>query len=95
MLRRVEMKHLGGVDLNDKDAVKAKLEAFIAEKQAQKNDPGANSGYYITTARTYLKENGNEDAMRARIQAIEDEIYVINQPQTYSYTLVTTPPLTP
>jgi len=95
MLRRVEMKHLGGVDLNDKDAVKAKLEAFIAEKQAQKNDPGANSGYYITTARTYLKENGNEDAMCARIQAIEDEIYVINQPQTYSYTLVTTPPLTP
>ena len=83
------------MDLNDKDAVKAKLEAFIAEKQAQKNDPGANSGYYITTARTYLKENGNEDAMRARIQAIEDEFYVINQPQTYSYTLVTTPPLTP
>ena len=95
MLRRVEMKHLGGVDLNDKDAVKAKLEAFIAEKQAQKNDPGANSGYYITTARTYLKESGNEDAMRARIQAIEDEIYVINQPQTYSYTLVTAHPRTP
>jgi hypothetical protein len=28
-------------------------------------------------------------------RAIEDEIYVINQPQTYSYTLATTPPLTP
>jgi hypothetical protein len=95
MLRRVEMKHLGGVDLNDKDAVKAKLEAFIAEKQAQKNDPGANSGYYITTARTYLKESGNEDAIRARIQAIEDEIYTINQPQAYSYTLATIPPSTP
>ena len=95
MLRRVEMKHLGGLHLNDKEAVKAKLEAFIAEKQAQKNDPGANSGYYITTARTYLKESGNEHAMCARIQAIEDEIYVINQPQTYSYTLATTPPLTP
>jgi len=87
MLRRVEMKHLRGVDLNDKEGVKAKLEAFIAEKQAQKNDPGANSGYYITTARTYLKESGNEEVMRARIQAIEEEIYTINQPQTYSYTL--------
>ena len=87
MLRRVEMKHLGGVDLNDKEAVKAKLEAFIAEMQAKKNDPGANSGYYITTARTYLKESGNEDAMRARILAIEDEIYGINQPQSYSYSL--------
>ena len=94
-LRRVEVKHLGGVNLSDKEAVKAKLEAFIAEKQAQKNDPGANSGYYITTARTYLKESGNEDATRARIQAIEDEIYTINQPQTYSYTLATTPPPTP
>ena len=90
MLRRVELKHLGGVDLNDKDAVKAKLEAFIAEKQAQKNDPGANSGYYITTARTYWKESGNEDAMRARIEAIEDEIYTINRPQSYFYTLATT-----
>jgi hypothetical protein len=87
MLRRVEMKHLKGVDLSDKEAVKATLNAFIAEKQAQKNDPGANSGYYITTARTYLKESDNEDTMRQRIQAIEDEIYRINQPQSYSYTL--------
>lgn len=86
-LRRVEIVHLGGVNLNDKDTVKAQLEAFIAEKQAQKNDPAANSGYYITTARTYLKESGNEDAMRARIKAIEDEIYTINQPQTFSYSL--------
>jgi hypothetical protein len=87
MLRRVEMKHLKGVDLTDKEAVKSTLNAFIAEKQAQKNDPGANSGYYITTARTYLKESDNEDTMRQRIQAIEDEIYRINQPQSYSYTL--------
>lgn len=87
MLRRVEMKHLGGVNLSDKDAVKAKLEGFIAEMQAKKNDPAANSGYYITTARTYLKESANEDAMRARIQAIEDEIYTINQPQIFSYSL--------
>lgn len=94
-LRRVEMKHLGGVDLNDKQAVKAHLEAFIAEKQAQKNDPAANSGYYITTARTYLRESANEDAMRARISAIEDEIYAINQPQTYSYTLAKTAPPNP
>jgi hypothetical protein len=87
MLRRVEIKHLGGVDLNDTEAVRAKLEAFIAEMQAKKNDPGANSGYYITTARTYLKESGNEVAMRARILAIEDEIYGINQPQSYFYSL--------
>ena len=92
MLRRVEMKHLGGVDLNNKEAVKAKLEAFIEEMQAKKNDPGANSGYYIITARTYLKESGNEDAMHSRIHAIEDEIYTINQPQIYSYTLVRTAP---
>lgn len=85
MLRRVEMKHLNGVDLKDKEAVKTKLEAFITEMQAKRHDPAANAGYYITTARTYLKESGNEDAMRARIQAIEDEIYTINQPQTYSY----------
>lgn len=78
------MKRLGGVDLNDKEVVKAKLEAFIAEMQAKKNDPGANSGYYITTARTYLKESGNEVTMRVRIQAIEDEIYAINKPQSHS-----------
>ena len=78
------MKRLGGVDLNDKEVVKAKLEAFIAEMQAKKNDPGANSGYYITTARTYLKESGNELTMRVRIQAIEDEIYAINKPQSHS-----------
>lgn len=87
-LRRVEMKHLGGVDLNDKEAVKAHLEAFIAEKQAQKNDPAANSGYYITTARTYLKEIANEEFMRVRIQTIEDQIYSINQPRIYSYSIV-------
>lgn len=78
------MKRLGGVDLNDKEVVKAKLEALIAEMQAKKNDPGANSGYYITTARTYLKESGNEVTMRVRIQAIEDEIYAINKPQSHS-----------
>ena len=86
-LRRVEMKHLKGIDLSDKSAVKASLEAFIAEKKARKNDPEANSGYYIKTAQTYLQQIGNEVAIRQRIQTLEDEIYRINQPQTYSYAL--------
>lgn len=86
-LRRVEMKHLKGVDLSNTAAVKASLDAFIAEKQARKNDPEANSGYYIKTAQTYLQQIGNEDAMRRRIQSLEDEIYRVNQPQTYHYSL--------
>ena len=86
-LRRVEIKHLQGVDLGNKEAVKSSLDAFIAEKQAHKNDPTANSGYYIKTAQTYLKEIGNESAMLERINAIDEEIYRINQPETYSYTV--------
>jgi hypothetical protein len=34
-----------------------------------------------------MKEIDNEQAMRARMQAIEDEIYRINQPAAYSYSL--------
>jgi hypothetical protein len=63
--------------------------------QAQKTDPWANSGYYITTARNYLKESWKKDAIRAGIRTIKDEVYTINQPQTYSYTLATTPLPTP
>jgi hypothetical protein len=84
-LRRVEIKHLNGIDLGNKEAVKSSLEAFIADKQAHKNDPAANSGYYIKTAQTYLKEIGNESAMHERMHAIDEEIYRINQPETYSY----------
>ena len=46
-LRRVEMKHLQNVDLTNRIAVEGSLNKLIEEKQAQKNDPGANSGYYI------------------------------------------------
>jgi lysophospholipase L1-like esterase len=86
-LRRVEIKHLNGVDLGNKEAVKSSLEAFIADKQAHKNDPAANSGYYIKTAQTYLKEIGNESAILERMNAIDQEIYRINQPKTYSYAI--------
>ena len=93
-LRRVEMKHLQNVDLTNRAAVEASLNQLIAEKQAQKNDPGANSGYYIKTARIYLQEIAKEPSTRERIQAIEKEISQINQPKTYTYslkpTLVTT-----
>lgn len=86
-LRRVEMKHLQGVDLANRPAVEAALKKLIEEKQAQKNDPGANSGYYIKTAQTYLKEIQKEPDMHLRVRAIEEEIYTINQPRTYTYSL--------
>jgi len=81
------MKHLQNVDLTNRAAVEASLNQLIAEKQAQKNDPGANSGYYIKTAQTYLKESQNEPTMRLRLGSIEREIYSLNQPQIYSYHL--------
>ncbi len=84
-LRRVEMKHLQNVDLTNRTAVEASLNKLIEEKQAQKNDPGANSGYYIKTAKTYLNEIQKEPEMRLRLKAIQDQIISINQPQSYSY----------
>jgi lysophospholipase L1-like esterase len=91
-LRRVEMKHLQNVDLTNRTEVEASLNKLIEEKQAQKNDPGANSGYYIKTARIYLQEIAKEPASRERIQAIEKEIGQINQPRTYRYTLTKSAP---
>ena len=91
-LRRVEIKHLQNVDLTNRSAVEASLNKLIEEKQAQKNDPGANSGYYIKTARIYLQEIAKEPASRERIQAIEKEIGQINQPRTYRYTLTKSAP---
>ena len=38
-------------------------------------------------ARAYLKEIDNEQAILERIRAIEDEIYCINQPTDYTYSL--------
>jgi len=87
-LRRVEIKHLAEVDLSDRAAVKAALEKFIAEKEAAKKDPEANSGYYIKTARTYLEEIGNEATIKERMAAIEDEIYRVSRPRSYAYSLV-------
>ena len=84
----MEIKHLAKVDLGDRAAVKSALEKFIAEKEAAKKDPEANSGYYIKTARTYLQEIGNEATIKERMVAIEDEIYRLNQPRTYAYSLV-------
>ena len=92
-LRRVEMKHLQKVDLTNRTAVEASLNQLIEEKQAQKNDPGANSGYYIKTARIYLEEIAKEPASRERIQAIEKEISQLKQPQTYRYSLAPASPI--
>lgn len=86
-LRRVEMKHLQNVDLTNRTAVETSLNKLIEEKQAQKNDPGANSGYYIKTAKTYLSEIKKEPEMRLRLKAIQDQIESMNQPQSYSYSL--------
>jgi alkaline phosphatase/alkaline phosphatase D len=93
-LRRVEMKHLQNVDLNNRATVQASLNKLIEEKQAQKNDPGANSGYYIKTAKTYLSEIQKEPEMYLRLQAIQDQIHFINQPQSYSYSIKPITPLT-
>lgn len=87
VLRRVEIKDLTGVDLKDGEAVKTALEAFVADKLSQKEDPPERTEYYLMTARTYLKEIDNEQAMLERIRAIEDEIYRINQPAAYAYSL--------
>jgi lysophospholipase L1-like esterase len=89
MLRRVEMKDIVGVDLKDREAVKAGLDAFVAKMLSQKDDPPERTEYYMLLARTYLKEIDNEQSMRARMQAIEDEIYRINQPAEYFYSLET------
>jgi lysophospholipase L1-like esterase len=89
MLRRVEMKDIVGVDLKDREAVKAGLDAFVAKMLSQKDDPPERTEYYMLLARNYLKEIDNEQTMRARMQAIEDEIYRINQPAEYFYSLET------
>jgi hypothetical protein len=35
-----------------------------------------------------LEEIGNEATIKERMAAIEDEIYRLNQPRTYAYSLV-------
>ena len=87
MLRRVEIKDITGVDLKDRDAVKKGLDAFVADKLSQKDDPPERTEFYLMLARTYLKEIDNEHAILERIRAIEDEIYRINQPAKYAYSL--------
>jgi hypothetical protein len=86
------MKHLQNMDLTNRIAVEESLNKLIEEKQAQKNDPGANSGYYIKTARIYLQEITKEPASRERMKTIENEINQINQPQTYRYSLTKSAP---
>jgi hypothetical protein len=87
MLRRVEMKDIVGVDLKDREAVKKGLDAFVAKMLSQKDDPPERTEYYLMLARTYLKEIDNEQGMLARIREIEDEIYRINKPAAYAYSL--------
>ncbi|MCX6307823.1 MAG: hypothetical protein NTY32_02965, partial [Bacteroidia bacterium] len=86
-LRRVEIKQLSKLNIDDKVAVTAYLNKFIDEMRLQKNNPEANSGYYIMTAQTYLKDKPNEEAFKKRISEIEGLIYSLNKPQTYTYVI--------
>lgn len=86
-LRRIEIKQFSKLKDNSPDSAKAYLKRFIEEMKLQKNNPEANSGYYIMTAQTYLKEIDNEPKLKARIIEIEKLIYILNKPQTYSYVI--------
>jgi len=86
-LRRIEIKTLTKVNYANKDTAKAFLKKYIEEMRLQKNNPEANSGYYIMTAQTYLKEIDNEPFIKARIAEIEQLIYTLNKPQTYHYVI--------
>jgi lysophospholipase L1-like esterase len=86
-LRRIEIKQFSKLKDNSPDSAKAYLKRFIEEMKLQKNNPEANSGYYIMTAQTYLKEIDNEPKITERILEIERIIYLINKPQTYSYVI--------
>lgn len=86
-LRRIEIKTLAKVNYENRDTAKAFLKKYIEEMRLQKNNPEANSGYYIMTAQTYLKEIDNEPVIKTRIEEIERLIYSLNKPQTYSYVI--------
>ncbi|MEI8087300.1 MAG: SGNH/GDSL hydrolase family protein [Paludibacter sp.] len=86
-LRRIEIKTLTKVNYANKDTAKAFLKRYIEEMRLQKNNPEANSGYYIMTAQTYLKEIDNELVIKNRIVEIERLIYTLNKPQTYTYVI--------
>jgi hypothetical protein len=63
------------------------IDGFVADKLSQKDDTPERTEYYLMLARTYLKEIDNEQCMLARIREIEDEIYRINNPAAYAYSL--------
>ena len=63
------------------------IDGFVADKLSQKDDTPERTEYYLMLARTYLKEIDNEQGMLARIREIEDEIYRINKPAAYAYSL--------
>ena len=86
-LRRIELKTLTKVNYANRDTAKAFLRKYIEEMKLQKNNPEANSGYYIMTAQTYLKEIDNEPKLIGRIKEIEELIYTLNKPQTFSYVI--------
>ena len=86
-LRRIEMKQLTKLKDNSPDSAKAYLRRFIDEMRLQKNNPEANSGYYIMTAQTYLKEIDNEPKITDRIREIERIIYQLNKLQTFTYVI--------
>ena len=86
-LRRIELKTLTKINYANRDTAKTFLKKYIEEMKLQKNNPEANSGYYIMTAQTYLKEIDNEQKLKDRIVEIEKIVYMLNKPQLFTYVI--------
>lgn len=84
-LRRVEIKTMANINYANRATARAFLEKYIEEMKLQKNNPAANSGYYIMTAQTYLKEIENESTLIEKITDVEEQISKINKPQIFTY----------
>jgi lysophospholipase L1-like esterase len=87
-LRRVEIYQLNKINIEDKEGVKDYLNKYIEEMQIKYDNGVPNTGYYINTAKTYLKEFENKEIIKADMKAIEKLIYTLNQPRIYNYEII-------
>ncbi|MEI6753446.1 MAG: SGNH/GDSL hydrolase family protein [Paludibacter sp.] len=85
--RFIELKKMSKVNYANRDTAKAFLRKFIEEMHLQKNNPEAYSSYWVMSAQTYIDEIDNEQKMKGRIKEIEELIYTLNKPQTFSYVI--------
>ena len=85
-LRKVEYKQLANNDLSDKNATKDFLKNYIQELKTTKNGEN-NAAVYISNSETYLKEIDNEKSILEGMKMIENEIYKLNKPAIYTYTI--------